>query len=132
MTRPWGCPKCGTIESLVDETARDSEGHVVRLRKCNNLAGCDGRWETEEVVMAPGSFWGRAESRNESRRERLRRSGPGTCVRCGGKYIVGSYNHHVARSQRHAASLAPPANRSTKSQAEIRAYQREWKRRKAA
>ena len=130
--RPWGCPKCGTTESLVDETARDSEGYVVRLRKCNNLAGCDGRWETEEVVMAPGSFWGRAESRNEGRRARLRKSGPGTCHRCGGSYIRGKYYMHVAKSQRHQESILPPSNRSKKSPAEIRAYKREWKRRQAA
>jgi hypothetical protein len=131
--RKWGCPICRCKESWVDETSRDHEGFVVRLRRCGNLKGCDGKWETEEVVMAPGSFWSRAEQRNAQRRERLRRmKGEATCQRCGGQYIRGFFQQHVARSSRHAKSLAPPANRSTKPRADLRRYQREWKRRQAA
>ena len=132
MTRPWGCPKCGTRESLVADTDRDADGYVVRVRKCNNLAGCDGKWETEEVVMAPGSFWSRAHHHRVSELRRLRRAGPGTCRRCGGEYIRGKYYMHVANSRRHQESIAPPANGSYKTPAERRAYAREWKRRKAA
>ena len=130
--RSWGCPKCGTIESVVLDTDRDAEGYVVRVRGCYNLSGCDGRWETEEMVMAPGSFWGRAYHHRLAERRRLRRAGPGTCHRCGGEYVRGKFYMHVAKSLRHQESLAPPANGSKKSPAEIRAYQREWKRRKAA
>ena len=128
--KPWGCPKCGCIESRVDETSRDSEGYVVRIRKCNSLKGCDGKWETEEVVMAPGSFWGRAEQRNEQRRRRL--AGSKTCHKCGDPYPAGSFLRHVAHSSRHAATLKPHANGSTLPRAQWRRYQREWKQRRAA
>ena len=127
--RSWGCPKCGTKESLVADTARDTEGYVVRIRKCNNIKGCDGRWETEERVMAPGSFWGRANRlhRDRARFDKKRRP---TCRWCGGRYTYGSYNMHVRNSDRHANALKPPANGANRKT--VRDYQREWKRRKAA
>ena len=130
MRREWGCPICGSKESLVDETSRDGEGYVVRIRRCGSLKGCEGRWETEEVVMAPGSFWGRAEQRNEQRRERLRRI-PKRCTKCGTPYFLGFYRQHIYNSVKHAAALKPLANRSTKPRNEWRRYQREWKRRAA-
>lgn len=129
--RPWGCPKCGCHESLVTDTERDEDGIPVRIRRCNNLKGCDGKWETEERVMASGSFWGRAQARRlERMNARLTNRLRPRCKWCGGAYRYGSYNLHVRKSERHAQALKPPANRGKRET--VRDYQREWKRRKVA
>jgi hypothetical protein len=132
MTRPWGCPKCGTTESLVMDTDRDEEGYVVRIRGCNSLTGCDGRWETEEVVMTPGSFWGRASNHRAFQRRLKERQGPKACYICGESYRVGYFTYHVAKSPIHNAAIKPPANGSKLTPLERRRYARDWKRRRAA
>lgn len=129
--KAWGCPKCGCQESLVADSGRDEEGVPVRIRHCNNIKGCDGRWETEERVIASGSYWGRVGAqRLERDRARFDKQRKPKCQWCGGRYTYGSYNLHVRKSERHAKALKPPANGARRET--VRDYQREWKRRQAA
>lgn len=131
MTRPWGCPKCGCMESLVKETGVDTEGYRVRLRFCNNIfrPDCDGRWETEELVMTPGSFYARAENHRQRQRDYATRMGNTVCRHCGKRFKLRSYNRHV-NTKGHLDAIKPPSNGS--SLEHKRRYQREWKRRRAA
>ena len=122
IIRPWACPKCGSLESWVRDTAHDEDGYIVRRRVCS---GCGLQRSTEERVISDDSsaFYARAHSRRVYQAVlRNRRKGEVPCRYCGEKYPAGKFSYHVGRSHVHAAAIKPPANGSSRKH--VRAYTR--------
>lgn len=117
--RKWGCPKCGQRIARVTETGRDTDDHIVRLRRC---VDCGTKWATEERVIDTSAFYPRVGHHFRERAKARVQGKP--CHLCGQEYRIGYWRLHVQNSKVHEAALQP----TDRIRRHERRYQREWKR----
>lgn len=113
--KPWGCPECGWLESWVEDSARDEDGYMVRLRRC---AQCRATWPTEERPISRDVYYARKDSGNRDARRRWWRS---TKRRCCGRIFHGSNFGRHQRTLKHQRTNghASPARQSTGEHARV-------------
>lgn len=116
MTRPWGCPKCGSSENRVVERLPDEDGNFMRLRRCK----CGVKWATEEVAINVSAYYPRVSAYRMEAQRRLRGSKP--CHVCHKPYRSGFFRQHVRFSTAHEAALVPRAGNRDRERRRAREY----------